>query len=111
MFTIFLLTALTAIITIYLLQWKRLRNKLPPGPPPLPLLGNLLQLDKTDMRKTFLKWHKQYGPMYTVWLGTDPQVFVSGYDLLQELFVKQGELFINRPTSNAMIFQYATKGK
>lgn len=84
---------------------------MPPGPTPIPIFGNLLQVDRTDMRKAFLQWHKQYGPIFTIWMGADPQIFISDYDLMQELFVKHGELFINRPVSNSMIFQYQTKGK
>src|SRR6185369_9498565 len=35
-----------------------------PGPPGLPLVGNLFQLDLASLHRTVEKWHRQYGDRY-----------------------------------------------
>ena len=35
-----------------------------PGPPGLPLVGNLFQLDIATLHRTVEKWHRQYGDYY-----------------------------------------------
>lgn len=94
------------VIAIFAFAYKRkkLADALPPGPPGWPLIGNIgLQFDK-DVRQTLLKWHKQYGPMYTVWSGLNPEVYVTGYQLMHELFVKRGDEFVDRPDDWLMLF-------
>lgn len=90
-----------AIICIFLaslyFKQKKLANSLPPGPPALPIFGNILQVDKNDIRKTFIEWHKTYGPIFTVWMGITPQIYVTGYDAMNEIFVKHGDQFVDRP--------------
>ena len=46
-------------------RWTSTKAKklpLPPGPKPIPLLGNSLQLPKVKQWETFAKWADQYGP-------------------------------------------------
>lgn len=55
-FTVLLLIATVILVVFWIFNLKaRKRSRLPPGPPGIPVLGNLLQLDKKAPFKTFLK--------------------------------------------------------
>ncbi|CAM4334780.1 unnamed protein product [Leuciscus chuanchicus] len=71
----------------------------PPGPKPLPLLGNLLQL---DLKKTYMSlWElsKQYGSVYTVHFGPKKVVILSGYKAVKQALVNLSEEFGDRDIS------------
>ncbi|XP_044844345.1 cytochrome P450 2F3-like isoform X3 [Mauremys mutica] len=72
------------------------RGGLPPGPRPLPLLGNLLQLDPKDMAKSLLTLSERYGPVYTLHLGLQRVVVLCGYQAVKEALVDQAEEFSGR---------------
>ncbi|XP_063287259.1 cytochrome P450 2G1-like [Pelobates fuscus] len=93
-----LLIALCISCLIVILGFKIIwRNgNLPPGPRPLPLLGNLLQLRKGDFVETLQKFSQQYGDVYTVYLGTRPVVVVTGYKRVKEILIDRGDEFLAR---------------
>ncbi|KAK7174285.1 hypothetical protein R3I93_001480 [Phoxinus phoxinus] len=71
-------------------------GKYPPGPKPLPLLGNLHML---DLKKTYMSlWElsKQYGSVYTVHLGPKKVVILSGYKTIKHALVNLSEEFGDR---------------
>uniref|UniRef100_A0A8D1DIM3 unspecific monooxygenase n=1 Tax=Sus scrofa TaxID=9823 RepID=A0A8D1DIM3_PIG len=78
--------------------WKQSsgKGKLPPGPTPLPILGNILQLDIKDISKSLSNLSKVYGPVYTVYLGLKPTVVLHGYEAMKEALIDAGEEFSGR---------------
>ncbi|GMT07668.1 hypothetical protein PENTCL1PPCAC_29842, partial [Pristionchus entomophagus] len=50
---------------------------LPPGPPPLPFLGNFHQFE-VDMDKKFIEWKRQYGKIFTIWMP-HPTVVITDH--------------------------------
>ncbi|KAM5145963.1 cytochrome P450 2G1-like [Mantella aurantiaca] len=92
-----LLTALLCLIILYFI-WNQVswRQQLPPGPTPLPLIGNLLQIRNGDMANTLMEMGKQYGSVYTFYFGPHPVVVFCGYDAVKEALVDHGEDFTGR---------------
>ncbi|XP_075043079.1 cytochrome P450 2G1-like [Mixophyes fleayi] len=92
-----LLTAVLSL-TVFYFMWNHLykRHKLPPGPTPLPLIGNLLQVRNGEMAKTLMELGKQYGPVYTFYFGPNPVVVFCGYEAVKEALVDNGDDFIGR---------------
>ncbi|KAM5145976.1 cytochrome P450 2G1-like [Mantella aurantiaca] len=92
-----LLTALLCLIVLYFI-WNQVswRPRLPPGPTPLPLIGNLLQIRNGDMANTLMEMGKQYGSVYTFYFGPHPVVVFCGYDAVKEALVDHGEDFTGR---------------
>ena len=83
---------------------------LPPGPRfRLPLIGNLYDVD-TDIRKFLRRYRKQYGDIYSLYFGTKLVIVISGYNCLKEAFVKNGEIFSDRPKGHTFFTEMA-KGK
>lgn len=74
-------------ITLILIAYKyyrRPRFNLPPGPRPLPIIGNLLAI-KSVRWQCFAEWAQVYGPIISVWLGSTLNVVVSNPKLAKEV--------------------------
>ncbi|KAG7470741.1 hypothetical protein MATL_G00116910 [Megalops atlanticus] len=106
------ITLVMGLIVLVLLFKNRGKEsssgKLPPGPAPIPILGNLLQLDLKQPYKSYLELSKKYGSVFTVWLGSKPVVVLSGYQTLKDALVNQGEEFGGR--ANYPVLMEVTKG-
>ncbi|NXS09716.1 CP2CJ protein, partial [Neodrepanis coruscans] len=61
-----------------------------------PLLGNLLQVKPRNLAKTLEKLSKEYGPVFTVHLGSDPVVVLHGHDVVKEALVDRADEFAAR---------------
>uniref|UniRef100_A0A3P8QB65 Uncharacterized protein n=1 Tax=Astatotilapia calliptera TaxID=8154 RepID=A0A3P8QB65_ASTCA len=70
-----------------------------PGPRPLPLLGNLLQLDPKRPHKTLCELSKEYGSVFTLYFGTNKVVVLAGYETVREALVNYAEEFGERNIS------------
>uniref|UniRef100_UPI00358EBE33 cytochrome P450 2J5-like isoform X2 n=1 Tax=Myxine glutinosa TaxID=7769 RepID=UPI00358EBE33 len=70
----------------------------PPGPRPLPVLGNLLAVRGGQRHEAFMQLAERFGPVYTLWFGRLHVVLLCGYDVVLEALVKRGEEFSARPS-------------
>jgi coumaroylquinate(coumaroylshikimate) 3'-monooxygenase len=92
--------ALLAIpITVLLLDRLRF-GKLPPGPRPWPVVGNLFQIQPVRCR-CFAEWAGRYGPIMTVWFGSSPMVVVSTSELAQEVLKTHDQQLADRPRNRS----------
>ncbi|XP_029014809.1 cytochrome P450 2K1-like [Betta splendens] len=98
-FPFYLLGAAVGLLVLHLLYYRfnsTDRRREPPGPTPLPLLGNLLQLDLRRPYRTLTEFSKKYGSVFTVYLGPNKVVVLAGYKTVKEALVNHAEEFGDR---------------
>ncbi|XP_073454692.1 cytochrome P450 2G1-like [Aquarana catesbeiana] len=90
--------------------WKTMYRKrgLPPGPTPLPLIGNLLNIKMGSMAKSLIKLSEQYGSVYTLYFGSSPIIVICGYEAITEALIDQNDDFGGR--GKLATFDQFTKG-
>ncbi|XP_055450879.1 cytochrome P450 2F3-like [Psammomys obesus] len=96
-------TALLLPVLVLMLVWwgwvvhrAHMHRGLPPGPTPLPLLGNLLQLQSGQLDRALMELSSRWGPVFTVWLGPRPAVVLCSYETLRDALVQQADAFSGR---------------
>lgn len=93
-----LVLCVAAIILLWRLgQIGRRPSKYPPGPPTWPLVGNLFQMPKHQGHKQFAKWAEQYGPIYSLILGTKVLIVLSEDRVVKDLLDKRSAVYSSRP--------------
>ncbi|XP_052569404.1 cytochrome P450 2B1 [Peromyscus californicus insignis] len=93
-----LLALLVGFVLLLVRGHPKARGHLPPGPRPLPLLGNVLQMDRGGLLNSFMKIREKYGDVFTVHLGPRPVVMLYGTEAIREALVDQAEAFSGRGT-------------
>ncbi|KAI5619049.1 cytochrome P450 2K1-like, partial [Silurus asotus] len=71
-------------------------NKEPPGPKPLPILGNILQMNLKRPYLTLCEMSKKYGSIFTVYFGPKKVVVLAGYETVKQALVNYADEFGNR---------------
>nr|XP_056703262.1 cytochrome P450 2A13-like [Euleptes europaea] len=94
--TVLLIVCISCLMALSTWQQRRRKSKMPPGPTPLPFIGNLLEVNLKDMHRSLVKISDKYGPVYTIHLGPRRVVVLRGYDAVKEALVDQGEEFSGR---------------
>lgn len=92
-------------------SWSKMykRNNLPPGPTPLPFIGNLLQIKSGEIVSSLMKLRKKYGDLFTIYLGLRRVIVVCGYENVRKALIDQGEDFLGRgamPSGDKVYKQY-----
>ncbi|XP_042514085.1 cytochrome P450 71A9-like [Macadamia integrifolia] len=95
-FFIFLFLLFLFIFTRKMNGEKKGAN-LPPGPPKLPIIGNLHQLGYMPHR-SFWQLAKQYGPLMHLQLGFAPTLIVSSAKMAEEILKIHDLEFCSRPS-------------
>ncbi|KAI9099648.1 hypothetical protein K1719_024653 [Acacia pycnantha] len=93
-----LFTFFCFILIIRKLSNSRKRNKnLPPGPPKLPIIGNLHQLVGSIPTRSLRNLANKYGPLMHLQLGQLPYMIVSSPEMATEVMKTHDQIFANRP--------------
>lgn len=95
------LTGLAAILLVqrslsYLLNRSNFLP-LPPGPPGLPLIGNIHQNPKSRVWAQWHAWAKQYGPVVYLNMLGQPLIILNSARAAQDLLARRGAIYSDRP--------------
>ena len=78
-------------------QRKSSKGKLPPGPPRLPIIGNLHQAPKLWPWRTYRDWSKIYGPIFSLQYGGDTIIVLSNHTTARDLLDRRSDIYSSRP--------------
>ncbi|XP_077791043.1 cytochrome P450 2D14-like isoform X1 [Podarcis muralis] len=104
--------ALSLVLLALLLDYVKRRkrsSRWPPGPTPLPFIGNLLLLDVKNPHKTVQDLEKKFGPVISLQFGWRNMVILSGFKTIKEALGQNPENFVDRP--EVPLFSLLNRGK
>ncbi|XP_036048096.1 cytochrome P450 2C70-like isoform X2 [Onychomys torridus] len=93
---------LSCLSFIFLWNQHHGKGKLPPGPTPFPVVGNILQIVTKNIIKSLNMLAGEYGPVFTVYLGMKPTVVLHGYEVLKEALIDRGDEFSGKTQSSIL---------
>ncbi|OGE46870.1 hypothetical protein PENARI_c096G07338 [Penicillium arizonense] len=85
-----------SLLLVLLFKWDR-KSQLPPGPKPLPLIGNIHQLPSSSFLSLLQQWHTTYGPIISIRIGAQVIVFLGSHHVAHEVMARQGAWCSSRP--------------
>ncbi|XP_004471250.4 cytochrome P450 2K6-like [Dasypus novemcinctus] len=88
---------------------KASKQRSPPGPRPLPVIGNLHILNLKRPYQTMLELSQKYGSIYSIQMGPRKVVVLSGFETVKDALVNHGDQFGER--SQVPIFERLFEGK
>jgi hypothetical protein len=110
-----IVTILLVAATYRLLQIGKREPGLPPGPPTIPIFGNMLQIPITqteyqlghcsigsqtaNVPNRMTEWHKQYGPIFSLKLGSGTLIVMNDREAIRELWEKRSQNYSDRTPS------------
>uniref|UniRef100_A0A151UHR7 Isoflavone 2'-hydroxylase n=2 Tax=Cajanus cajan TaxID=3821 RepID=A0A151UHR7_CAJCA len=106
------LFSLVFLLTFKLLFKSRKYKNLPPGPRPLPVIGNLNLLER-PLHRFLQRTSRTHGDIFSLWFGSRLAVVVSSPSAIQECFTKNDVALANRPRSLSgkyIFYNYTTVG-
>ncbi|KAG9945351.1 cytochrome P450, partial [Aureobasidium melanogenum] len=93
---------LVLAIGAYLLSGLGSRPKnYPPGPRTVPILGNLHQIPSKNEYLQFTKWTREYGPIYSIMVGSRPMIVLGSVEVVKDLLDKRSAIYSDRPEAYA----------
>lgn len=97
------LLTITLILVFSLVSRKRRSAPYPPGPKGLPIIGNMLMMDKLTHRG-LANLAKQYGGVFHLRMGFLHMVSISDPDAARQVLQVQDNIFSNRPATIAISY-------
>ncbi|KAM7257823.1 hypothetical protein ACFE04_013564 [Oxalis oulophora] len=80
---------------------QRKNTKLPPGPFPIPIIGDLFKIGHNP-HKSLSKLANTYGPIFSLELGVSKTIVVSSAEIAKQVLQKKDVYFSARSTKDAL---------
>ncbi|KAG1855572.1 cytochrome P450 [Suillus subluteus] len=87
--------AVTALMR--LIKKRQNNHSFPPGPVPLPLLGNVLSIDAKEPWLTYTEWGAMYGDLIFVRNLDEDIVVINSQHVAEDLLDKRSRIYSDRP--------------
>ncbi|KAK7059624.1 cytochrome P450 [Favolaschia claudopus] len=98
-----LVIAVSVVILLIGINRSRKTHSTPPGPPGLPLIGNMLDLPKRESWQAYLDWSKRYDSDILTMKVAGARFFIlNSSKVIQDLLVKRSNIYSNRPHSTML---------
>ncbi|KAI0643677.1 cytochrome P450 [Trametes meyenii] len=95
------LLAVVGVLTVLFTLARALQRKhfpaLPPGPKPLPFVGNVLDLTARELWLRATSWAKAYGDVVYLHIFGQGLLFLNTYEAAIDLLEKRGSIYSDKP--------------
>ncbi|XP_033631960.1 cytochrome P450 1A1-like [Asterias rubens] len=96
--TVTVLLFMVTLVVLLLVQNARRPSGFPPGPPALPIIGNVLEFRSRErIHQTFLRLSQKYGRLFSLKLGSFWVIVLNDAEDIRQAVVKQPVEFAGRP--------------
>ncbi|XP_047322125.1 cytochrome P450 89A2-like [Impatiens glandulifera] len=88
-----------SISDVFISSSTKKAKKLPPGPPSIPIIGNLLLIQKSfaQLEPILQNLKLKYGPLVALRIGSRPAIFIADRSLAHHALIEKGAIFSDRP--------------
>ncbi|KAG2093343.1 cytochrome P450 [Suillus discolor] len=102
------LIALVSVVVVQSLQKKRHTKKhpLPPGPPPLPVVGNVIGIDPDHPWLAYTRWGTEYGEIVYTRLFNQDIMIINSERVAHDLLDRRSHNYSTRPPGLVHILDF-----